>query len=264
MKASSRLAAPRPSISFCGASQASTLPGVHQRDAVAAHPLVHEVGGDEDRHALVAREVDEQLPEAVAGDRVDARGGLVEDQELSARAGRRPPATAAARRPMRQLLRPARRGAARGRTARPARRCAPSPCRGGGDRGARARIEVLADRQLAVEREGLRHVAEVACAPPCCRPPRTCRTASPSPRWAAAGRSASSSWWTCRSRSSRGSRRSRRARWRSVTWSTAVKVPNRRVRPLASMAISALPVRRAAGSTSSRVARRASPPAAAR
>ena len=56
--------------------------GVHQGDAVAAQGLVHEMGGDEDRDALAAREVDEQLPELVAGDRVDAGGGLVEQEHV--------------------------------------------------------------------------------------------------------------------------------------------------------------------------------------
>jgi len=56
--------------------------GVHQRDPVASQGLVHEVGRDEDRHVLPTREVDEQFPELVAGDRIDARRGLVEDQHL--------------------------------------------------------------------------------------------------------------------------------------------------------------------------------------
>ena len=46
--------------------------GVHQRDAVAALRLVHEVGGDEDGHAVLARQVEHQLPETVTRHRVDA------------------------------------------------------------------------------------------------------------------------------------------------------------------------------------------------
>ena len=57
-------------------------PRVHQRDAVAAHGLVHEVGRDEDRHPLPPREVDEQLPELVAGDRIHAGRRLVQEQHL--------------------------------------------------------------------------------------------------------------------------------------------------------------------------------------
>ena len=56
--------------------------GIHQRNAVAALGLVHEMGGDEDRHALIARQLDQQLPEAVARQGVDARGRLVEDEHL--------------------------------------------------------------------------------------------------------------------------------------------------------------------------------------
>ena len=57
-------------------------PGIHQRDAVAARGLVHEMGGDENRHALIARQIDEQFPEPVARQRIDARGRLVEDEHF--------------------------------------------------------------------------------------------------------------------------------------------------------------------------------------
>lgn len=46
--------------------------GVHQRYAIAALRLVHEVGGDEDGHAVLARQVEHQLPETVTRHRVDA------------------------------------------------------------------------------------------------------------------------------------------------------------------------------------------------
>ena len=55
---------------------------MHQRDAVAPLRFVHEMGGEEDRHAFIARQPDQVPPEPVAGDRVDARGRLVEDQHL--------------------------------------------------------------------------------------------------------------------------------------------------------------------------------------
>ena len=58
------------------------LAGVHQRDAVAALGLVHEVRGDEDRDLVAAGQLDQVLPEAVAGHRIDARGRLVEDQQV--------------------------------------------------------------------------------------------------------------------------------------------------------------------------------------
>ena len=54
--------------------------GMHQRNAVAALGLIHEMGGDEDGHAAIARQVDEQFPEPVARQRIDARGRLVENE----------------------------------------------------------------------------------------------------------------------------------------------------------------------------------------
>ena len=58
------------------------LAGIHQRDAVAAFGFVHEMGRNEDRNASVARQIDQQFPEPVARQRVDARGRLVEDQHF--------------------------------------------------------------------------------------------------------------------------------------------------------------------------------------
>ena len=40
------------------------------------------MGGPKDRHALGAGEIDQQLPELVAGERIDAGGRLVEDEQL--------------------------------------------------------------------------------------------------------------------------------------------------------------------------------------
>ncbi|MPM55702.1 hypothetical protein SDC9_102499 [bioreactor metagenome] len=56
--------------------------GVHHRHTVAALGLVHEVGGDEDRHMVAARQFHQQTPELVARHRVHARGGLVQNQQL--------------------------------------------------------------------------------------------------------------------------------------------------------------------------------------
>jgi len=44
--------------------------------------LDRQLGVEGERHALVARQVDQQLPESVARQRVDARGRFVEDQHL--------------------------------------------------------------------------------------------------------------------------------------------------------------------------------------
>ena len=57
-------------------------PRVHEGNTIAAQGFVHEVGGDEDCHPLTAREVDEQLPELVAGDGVHARGRLVQQEHV--------------------------------------------------------------------------------------------------------------------------------------------------------------------------------------
>ena len=55
---------------------------MHHRNAVAPFPFVHEVGREEDRHAVVTRQADQILPEGIAGDRVDTGGRLVENQHL--------------------------------------------------------------------------------------------------------------------------------------------------------------------------------------
>ena len=60
------------------------LAGVHERDTVATHRLVHEVRGKKDRHPVVAGESNQVFPEPVARDRIDARRRLVQDQHLGA------------------------------------------------------------------------------------------------------------------------------------------------------------------------------------
>ena len=205
-------------------------------------PFVHEVRRHEDRDALLARQIDQQLPEAVAGDRIDARRRLVQDQDLRLVQdgdGQREPLA----QPHRQVL-----GQRVEMRAEPESldQLLDARLRLLGRQVIEARVQdqVLADGQLAVERERLRHVAEVLADLHAAGFDGAAEERRASPRWAAAARSASSWSWTCRSRWSRGSRRSRRARSTGVTWSTAVKSPKRRVRPLASMAISALPAAR--------------------
>ena len=126
-------------------------------------------------------------------------------------------------------------------------------------------LQVLPHRQLGVEREGLRHVADAAAGLDVVRRRPAGRTAAPGPRWPAAGRSASSSSSSCRSRWSRGSRRSRRARCGSSTWSTAAKSPKRMVRSSRlDRDLAVARRRRAAGSRPRWWPPRASPPAAGR
>ncbi len=136
------------------------LARVHQRDAVAAHALVHEVRGDEDRHALVARKIDQQFPETVPSNRIDARGGLVEDQDLR---------LVQHRHRQRQPL-PQAHGQRLGQgvevrfQAEAGHQVLDALPRLLGRQVVQARMQhqVLADGHLAVQRESLRHVAELA------------------------------------------------------------------------------------------------------
>ncbi len=80
MKASSRVALPRCLTSSFGRADGEHPPLVHQRDAVAAFGLIHEVGREEDRDAIIAGEIDQRAPELVARDRIDARRRLVENE----------------------------------------------------------------------------------------------------------------------------------------------------------------------------------------
>ncbi len=55
---------------------------MHQGNAVAAQGFVHEVSRNEDRDALAAGEIDQELPELVAGDGVNSGGGLIEQEHV--------------------------------------------------------------------------------------------------------------------------------------------------------------------------------------
>ncbi len=128
---------------------------MHQRDAVAAHRLVHEVRRDEDGDVIASRQTDQQRPELVARDRIDAGGRLVEDQHVGAvddRAGQRQPLLE----PQRQVARDCTRMGDEVELVE-------KPVDPRGDLRAvdteepRVKREVLADRQAAPEREVLRH-----------------------------------------------------------------------------------------------------------
>ena len=239
MKASSRL--PRAALvdQLLRRVARQHLARVHERDAVAAHPFVHEVRRHEDRDALLARQIDQQLPEAVARDRIDARGGLVEDQDLRLVQdgdGEREPLA----QPHRQVL-----------GQRIEVRAQPEPLDQLLDARlrlvrrqvieARVQDQVLADASARRRARTPASCSRGSCGPPCCRPRPSCRRASRSLRWAAS--SPVSIFMVVdlpqplEPRKPKISPRS----IDSVTWSTAVKVPKRRVRPWASMAISVLP-----------------------
>ena len=69
--------------------------GIHQRYPVAALRLVHEMGRDENRHALIARKVDQQLPRTGPAP-ADRRPRSARRESASPARGRwRRPATAA-------------------------------------------------------------------------------------------------------------------------------------------------------------------------
>jgi hypothetical protein len=133
---------------------------MHQGNAVAAGGLVHEVGRDEDRHAIIAGEVDHQLPERVSRDGVDSRRRLVEDQHLRfvdhghgqrqalANAQRQRPGQIVEYRPEAEAL-----------------HHFLHPRVGFGERHVeqpRVQQQVLPHGEFPIEREGLRHVADPA------------------------------------------------------------------------------------------------------
>src|SRR4029079_9022054 len=54
--------------------------GVHQRNAIASLRLVHEMRRQKDRDTFVAREIDHRSPKCVAGNGIDTRGRLTENE----------------------------------------------------------------------------------------------------------------------------------------------------------------------------------------
>ncbi|CAN0627283.1 protein of unknown function [Burkholderia multivorans] len=132
---------------------------VHQRNAIAARRLVHEVRRDENGHALLARQLDQMPPEHVARAGIDARGRFVQDQHfrlVQARGRQLQPLADAERQRGGPLV-----GAGLQLEAhqRPldglVRALAFHPVE------LRVQVEVLPHRQLLVQRERLRHVADL-------------------------------------------------------------------------------------------------------
>src|SRR5881396_146552 len=130
---------------------------IDEAEGVAQLRLVHVVGRHEDRRALVGQPPDDR-PERPPRDRVDARGGLVEEDQPRAvheGAREREPLPIAAGELARELARvPAEVAEAQHLL---------DACRavGAGDHvDARIEHEVLLDRQVVVQREALRHVAD--------------------------------------------------------------------------------------------------------
>src|SRR6185437_14144215 len=132
---------------------------INERDAVAIFGLVHEMGGDEDGDALLDQAVD-MRPELAPGDRIDARGRLVEKERLGLvhhRAGQSEPLLEA----QSEVARAVRHFAAEIENLGHQRNLAALPrTRQAIDAG--EEIEILRDAQITIEREFLRHVAEPA------------------------------------------------------------------------------------------------------
>src|SRR5467141_800554 len=134
------------------------LAGDHESQPVALLGFLEIVRGDEDRGALVGKLVDHG-PERAAGDRVDARRRLVEEQHARLVHDRRTeghallPAAGQAARELAALA-----GKAGELEHPPLARLAPL-ARHLVD--AREEVEVLVDREVVVERELLRHVADL-------------------------------------------------------------------------------------------------------
>ncbi|OQA54647.1 MAG: hypothetical protein BWY42_01660 [Candidatus Omnitrophica bacterium ADurb.Bin277] len=58
------------------------FPGIHKRDPVAVHSFIHKMRRDKDSHSLTSGKLDQKLPKAVPGDRIDAGSRLIKDQDL--------------------------------------------------------------------------------------------------------------------------------------------------------------------------------------
>jgi hypothetical protein len=130
-----------------------------ESDAVAILRLVHEVRGHDDGHAAPDHGVD-VLPEPPPGQRVDARGRLVEEQH-----GRVVHHGAGERQALLEAQRQVARSAVEMRRELEAGDGAgehPLPLRAREAIDAAEEVEVLADAQIAIEREFLRHVADPA------------------------------------------------------------------------------------------------------
>src|SRR5437773_1336523 len=140
-----------------GASVGDEPALVDEAERVAQLRLVHVVGRHENRGALVGQPPDDR-PERPPRDRIDARGGLVEEDELRAvheRAREREPLPVAAGQLAGELARVPHEIA---EAEHPLDLCRPL---GAWDHvDARVKGEVLFDRQVVVERKALRHVAD--------------------------------------------------------------------------------------------------------
>ena len=144
-----------------------------EQEPLAAGRLVHHVARDEQRRAA-GGELVEEVPEVAAQHRVEADGGLVEHEHLGLAEERRRERDArllAAREPADETGGRCRRG----RRARSPRRRA----RARDAEHAREVVEVLAHREVGVDRRGLGHVPDAAPQRRSCPPGRPSTRTSP-------------------------------------------------------------------------------------
>ena len=130
---------------------ASTRPCVHQRDSIAAGRLIHEMGRNENRDPLIAREVDEEFPELIPSERIDTRCRLVQDQQLwlvHDGDGKRKPLANAERKRKRLLIEIWAKTELTGELVNASGRSI-----AGQVKQPRVEIEVLSHRELSIERE---------------------------------------------------------------------------------------------------------------
>ena len=131
---------------------------MHQRDPITSLRLIHEVRGNENGDALLARQLDEQFPELITRHRIDPGRRLIEDEHLRLvdhRHRQREPLPDAERQVLREVVEVI----AEPKLASQLRNPRGDPCRRQ-MKQPRVQVKVLPHRQLRIEREGLRHESD--------------------------------------------------------------------------------------------------------
>ena len=199
MKACSRLASAAPRHQGCGVSLSSTCPACISEMRSQRSASFHEMGRDEDGDAVAARQLHHQAPE-VGHARSGPRPRWARPESATRACAPWPrPATGAGGFPAAVVGQVqhhvqaetahhfAPRSGQHGPAARNRRACSTRFCR---------------TVSSPYSEKRLRHIAHAAARWPCHAGPLSGRTAGPGLAGGQAGRSASSWWWTCRSRSS--------------------------------------------------------------
>lgn len=133
---------------------------MHQRHAVTALGFIHKVGGDKNGHFVLTRQIDHQLPEHIPGHRVNTGGRFIEDQHFRAmdhRHRQRQPLANAERERLGQRILNLRQHKTFAHLLN-----ALGDFRFRDVKQPGVELKVLSNRQLAVQRKRLRHVAHPA------------------------------------------------------------------------------------------------------